>query len=119
VLKHYFSSKGTGYAYDLVDVAEHYKMYVSLMDFWRARFPDRIYDLDYEALTENQEEETRKLLKYCGLEWEEQCLEFHKTERAVKTASSAQVRRAMYQGSSEAWRKYEAHLQPMIQALEG
>jgi hypothetical protein len=119
VFKHYFSSKGTGYAYDLVDVAEHYKMYVSLMDFWRAKFPNQIFDLNYEALTENQEKETRKLLKYCDLEWEEQCLEFHKTERAVKTASSAQVRQAMYQGSSEAWRKYEAHIQPMIRALEG
>ncbi len=119
VFKHYFSSKGTGYAYDLVDVAEYYKMYVSLMDFWRARFPNKIYDLDYEALTENQEEETRKLLKYCNLGWEDQCLEFHKTKRAVKTASSFQVRQAMYKGSSDAWRKYEAHIQPMLQALKG
>ncbi len=119
VFKHYFSSKGTGYAYDLVDVAEYYKMYVGLMEFWRARFPNRLYDLNYEDLTENQEEETRKLIEYCGLVWEDQCLEFHKTKRAVKTASSFQVRQAMYKGSSEAWRKYETHIQPMLQALEG
>jgi hypothetical protein len=94
-------------------------MYVSLMDFWRARFPNQIYDLDYEVLTENQEEETRKLIKYCGLDWEDRCLEFHKTKRAVKTASSFQVRQEMYKGSSEAWRRYEALIQPMLQVLEG
>jgi tetratricopeptide (TPR) repeat protein len=119
MFKHYFSSKGTGYSCDLVDIAEYYKMYVSLMGFWRKRFPNKLHDINYESLTENQEEETRKLIKYCGLNWEDQCLDFHKSERAVKTASSFQVRQAMYQGSSEAWRKYEAHLKPMLQALEG
>ena len=119
VFKHYFSNKGIGYAYDLVDVAGYYKLYINLMDFWRGRFPNQLYDLNYEALTENQEEETRKLLKYCGLGWENQCLEFHKTKRSVKTSSSVQVRQAMYKGSSGAWRKYETHLQPMLQVLEG
>ena len=119
VFKHYFSSKGNGYAFDLVDVAEYYKLYIDLMDFWREGFPNRIYDLDYEALTENQEAETRKLLGYCDLDWEDQCLEFHKTIRGINTASSNQVRQAMYKGSSEAWRKYETHLQPMLQALKG
>jgi tetratricopeptide (TPR) repeat protein len=119
VFKQGFSSKGNGYAYDLVDVAEYYKLYIDLMDFWRGRFPNQFYDLDYESLTENQEEETRKLIKYCALDWEDQCLEFHKTKRAVNTASSFQVRQAMYKGSSEAWRKYEAHIQPMLQALKG
>ena len=89
------------------------------MDFWRGKFPNRIYDLDYEALTENQEEETRKLLEYCNLDWESQCLAFHKTERAVRTPSSVQVRQAIYQGSSQAWRKYATQLQPMLRALEG
>ena len=119
IFKHYFSSKGGGFAYDLVDIAEFYKLYVDLMDFWQGRFPNQIYDLNYEALTENQEKETRKLLNYCGLDWEDQCLEFHKTKRAVKTASSVQVRQEMYKGSSETWRKYETLIQPMIQALKG
>ena len=70
-----------------------------------------------EELTVNQEEETRGLLEFCGLEWEEKCLDFHKTKRAVGTASAAQVRQKMYTGSSEAWRKYENHLQPLIKAL--
>lgn len=112
-----FSNKGPGFTYDLLDLAEYYRMYEGLMQFWRERFPGRIYDLSYEMLTENQEEETRKLLDYCGLEWDERCLEFEKTERIIKTASVAQVRRKMYQGSSDAWRKFEAHLAPLKEGL--
>ena len=96
---------------------EFYKLYVDLMSFWRERFPNTIYDLCYEDLTEYQEEETRKLLTFCGLEWEEQCLDFHETKRAVKTASAVQVRKKMYKRSSEAWRNYEAHLQPLVDGL--
>jgi tetratricopeptide (TPR) repeat protein len=118
VFKQYISNKEVGYAYDLADIAGYYKLYADLMDFWNSRFPGRIYNLDYEALTNNQGEETRKLLEYCNLDWEDQCLEFHKTSRAVRTPSSAQVRQAMYKGSSGSWRKYEAHLQPMLQVLE-
>ena len=94
-----------------------YKLYIDLMSFWRERFPNNIYDLCYEDLTENQEAETRKLLGFCDLKWEQQCLAFHQTKRVVKTASAAQVRKKMYQGSSEAWRKYELHLQPLIKGL--
>lgn len=117
IYKHYFSGQGNGYAYNLDDLAEYYKLYVELMALWREKFPDSIYDIYYERLTENQEEETRRLLDYCGLEWQEQCLDFHKTERAVKTASTAQVRKKMYRGSSEAWRKYRDHLDPLIKGL--
>ena len=68
-------------------------------------------------LTTNQEEETRKLLAYCELEWDENCLNFHKNKRTVKTASSLQVKEKIYQGSSEAWKKYESHLKPLTHAL--
>ncbi|MDE2623468.1 MAG: sulfotransferase, partial [Betaproteobacteria bacterium] len=86
--------------------------------FWHEKFPGRIYDLDYEKLTENQEEETKKLLAYCGLPWEEACLEFEKTDRAVKTASAVQVRKKMYKGSSQAWKKFEKHLGPLKSNLD-
>ena len=99
------------------DLVEFYKLYIDLMSFWRERFSNSIYDLCYEDLTENQEEETRRLLEFCNLEWEEQCLYFHETKRTVKTASAVQVRKKMYKGSSEAWRKYEGYLQPLINAL--
>ena len=117
IYKRYFSTKGHGYANDLVDLAEFYKLYIDLMSFWRERFPDAIYDLCYEDLTESQEEETRKLLAFCDLQWEKRCLDFHENTRVVQTMSAAQVRKKMYQGSSEAWKKYAVHLQPLIDGL--
>ena len=117
IYNHYFSNKGNGYAYDMGNLAEFYNLYIEIMTFWRKRFPDSIYDLSYENLTENQQDETRRLLDFCDLEWEDHCLDFHKTKRAVNTASSAQVRKKMYKGSSEAWRKYEGHLKTLISDL--
>ena len=115
--KHYFFDKGNGYTYDLQDLAEFHKLYIDLMAFWRERFPNTIYELGYEDLTENQQAETRKLLAFCDLDWQPQCLDFHNTKRPVRTMSATQVRQKMYQGSSEAWRKYAAHLQPLIKGL--
>ena len=115
--KHFFPTAGNGYAYDFNDLAEYFGLYKELMSFWHERFPNRIYDIRYEVLTEDQEEETRELLAYCELDWEPQCLEFHKTDRAVKTTSARQVRQKMYRGSSEAWRKYSDHVQPLLDAL--
>lgn len=117
IYKQYFPAKGLGFAYDLKDLGAYYNQYLALMDFWRKKFPDRIYDVNYELLTENQEEETRKLLEYCGLQWEESCLNFHKTDRAVRTASLNQVRNKMYRGSSESWKQYEDFLEPLKKAL--
>ncbi len=116
--RHFFSSRGNRFSNDLGDVARYYRAYTALMRFWHARFPGRIYDLDYESLTENQEPETRELLAAVGLEWEPSCLQFHRTERVVETASATQVRQKMYTGSSAAWRHYEAHLGPMLQELD-
>lgn len=119
IFRLYFETGAHGYGYDMNSLTEYYKMYQELMVFWEDRFPGRIHHIQYETLTENQEEETRKLLAYCGLSWQEQCMDFHLSKRAVATASNQQVRQKMYQGSSAAWRKYEAHLQPMIKQLEG
>jgi len=117
IYKHYFSSAGNGWAYNLDDLAGFYGIYSNIMDFWHQTFPDKIYDLCYEDLTTNQEEETRKLLEYCELDWDENCLNFHTNKRAVKTASALQVTQKMYQGSSEAWKKHEEYLEPLIKAL--
>jgi tetratricopeptide (TPR) repeat protein len=109
--------KENGFSYNLDDLAEFYGLYLEQMDFWHQLYPGKIYDICYEDLTTNQEEETRKLLQYCELDWDENCLNFHKNPRAVKTASSLQVKQKMYQGSSEAWKKHESYLQPLIKAL--
>ena len=111
IYKHYFPAEGHGYAWDLGDIAEFFELYRSYMAYWHERFPGRIYNIGYEALTEQQETETRKLLDYCELGWDPACMEFHRARRTVATSSVTQVREPMYQGSSSAWRRYETLLQ--------
>ena len=113
----YFPVHGLGFTNNLNDLAKFYHLYTDLMTFWHQRFPNKIYDLCYEDLTENQEKETKKLLAYCELEWEDACLNFHENTRRVVTASANQVGQKMYQGSSKSWKKYEHQLQPLVKAL--
>jgi len=118
IYKHFFSDIGNGWAYNFKDLAGFYNLYSEMMAFWHDLYPNKIYDISYEDLTTNQEDETRKLLEYCDLDWDENCLNFHENKRAVKTASALQVREKMYQGSSEAWKKYEAYLKPLLNELK-
>ncbi len=112
-------NKGHLYATDLDDLAFYYKEYVRLMDHWRAVLPpDRFIEIPYEALTDDQEGWSRKIVAFLGLEWSERCLEFYKTERKVGTASNWQVRQKVYKSSKARWRNYEKHLGPLL-ALQG
>ena len=88
------------------------------MRFWKIKFPGQFYELRYERLTENQEEETRKLLGYLELDWEDKLLAFHETERSVHTASNIQVRQEIFKGSSEKWRNYEPWLGQLLNILD-
>ena len=108
--KHDFVGDALSFSFNLTDLGEYFNMYLDLMDFWRNLLPNRIYDLDYEAFTRDQEGETRKLIAHCGLGFEDSCLNFHKSTRLVKTASRMQVRKPVYQGSSKEWEKYRPHL---------
>ncbi len=119
IYRHYFSQDGNGHACDLTDIGRYYRLQQDLMAFWHGLFPGQILDLNYEALTEDQEGQTRALLDWCGLDWEDACLKFHETPGLVRTASSVQVRQKMYRGSSEEWRKYEEFLEPLRVALAG
>ncbi|MGE0846692.1 MAG: sulfotransferase [Flavobacteriaceae bacterium] len=112
-----FAGDNIWFSWDLADLADYYRIYHQTMAFMRQRYPGRFLDLDYEALTENPEEEARRLVAYCGLDWEPACLDFHKTERAVKTASVHQVRQGIYKGSSKSWKRFEKHLAPLIERL--
>jgi tetratricopeptide (TPR) repeat protein len=105
--KHYFTSKYLGYSYSLRDTVAYYGLYKDLMHFWSQSYSERIYNLDYDKLTEDQEPETRRLIEYLGLNWEEACLAPQNNKRSVRTASQQQVRKKVYKGSSQAWRKYE------------
>ena len=115
--KQYFA-KGQHFTYDLDDIARYYINYVKLMDHWDATLPDFVYRVNYEKMITNQEEETRKLLKYCELEWDENCLNFHKNKRAVKTASSEQVRQPIYKKGLNHWKNFEEDLLILKKSLE-
>jgi len=107
---HYGLSQGTlGY---------YYRMYQRLMQHWRDVLPEGVmYEIDYEQLIANQEDETRSLLDYCGLDWSDACMNFQKADTRVKTASLHQVRKSIFSSSVERWRPYEKHLQPLIRIL--
>jgi len=113
-----FSKGGLAFAFDQIDIVEYYKLYENLMDFWQKKFPGKIYELNYDKLTENQELESRKMFNYLGLKWENSVLEFHNNNRVVQTASNIQVRKKMYKGSSQQWKKYKSWLQPMLNNLK-
>ena len=115
--KRYFVSNSLGYCYDLKDVVEYYNLYKDLMRFWQSQYGERIYHLNYESLTTDQENETRKLIKYLGLNWQQTCLSPQKNKRSVRTASQQQVRQKVYQGSSEARKKYEPFLNGAFDSL--
>ena len=115
IYKYYFN--GNYYSYNQEDLAHYFLLYKELMDYWHKIFPNKIHDVCYENLTTDQEKETQKLLEYCELDWDENCLNFYKNKGAVKTTSALQVRQNMYQGSSEVWKKYEQYLKPLIKGL--
>jgi len=118
IYKNFFAGE-IQYAYNLTELGEFYRLYESLMQFWQQQISGGvIYDLSYERLVSEQEQETRRLLDFCGLPWYQDCLTFHKTQRRVETASSTQVRRPIYRDSVARWQKYEQQLAPLKAALE-
>ncbi|MCP4238076.1 MAG: tetratricopeptide repeat protein [Aestuariibacter sp.] len=118
IFKNFFSH-GHHYSYEMTELGQYYKLYQNMMKHWATTLPDFIYDLSYEALVTNQEAETRKLLAYCNLPWNDNCLSFHKTRRSVKTASNAQVRQPIYRDSVKLWKRFEEQLKPLKEAIDG
>ncbi len=115
--KNTFSSKLMDYTYDFDDLANFYNIYDDLMKFWLKKFDNKIFNMDYEKLIENKEQETKKLLKFCDLNWDNNCLDFHKNKRSVSTASLAQVRQPLYKTSVEKWKKYSKNLEDLKKKL--
>jgi tetratricopeptide (TPR) repeat protein len=105
------------YAYDQRDLAQFYDTFVDMIDFWRERVPDWFYEVQYEDLVANPEEETRRLIAACGLEWEDACLSFHENKRKIQTLSVFQARQPISKASVALWQQYEKDLQPMLDAL--
>lgn len=99
-------------------LVHHHRMHTELMRHWDATLPqDRMITVRYEDLVEGQENVTRGLLAFLGLDWEDACLDFHKTDRSVSTASMSQVRRPMYNSSVAGWRRYERQLKTLVDGL--
>ncbi|OJW64078.1 MAG: sulfotransferase [Sphingomonadales bacterium 63-6] len=119
--KNLFASQSAYYAYsyDLMDTARYYARFDRLMTLWERLFPGRVLQLSYEGLVADQEGQTRRLLKHCGLEWDGACLAFHRNTAAVATPSAAQVRRPLNSDAVGKWRTHERALSPIRAWFEG
>ncbi len=107
------------HTYDLGEIGRYYKRYERLMAHWRRVLPaGRILDVRYEDVVADLEQQARRIIAYCGLEWDDRCLSFHKTERPVRTASATQVRRPIYSSAVGRWRVYEKQVGPLLSALD-
>ena len=115
--KHYFSAEGLGYSYDLTDTVKYFKLYFNIMQYWDERYDNKIYHLDYERLTIEQEIETRNLINFLNIGWEDACLSPQTNKRSVRTASQLQVRERVYKGSSRVWQKYSPYLNGIFDEL--
>jgi len=106
------------HSYDLVEIGRYYMNYHAMMQHWREVLPQgAFYEVQYEDLVADTEGQARALIDYCGLEWNENCLEFYKHERGIRTASVTQVRQPIYTSSVARWRPYEAQLKPLLDVL--
>jgi Flp pilus assembly protein TadD len=109
---------GQGFSYDLAELGRHYRRYTELMAHWRSVLPPgAMLDVSYEDVVDDLEGQARRLIDYCGLAWDDRCLDFHKNSGLVRTASAAQVRKPLYRSSVQRWRRYEAELGPLLEAL--
>ena len=113
---HHFSREH-GYSNDLHTLGQYYRSYELLMQHWRSVLPLAILEVRYEDVVSDLEAQARRMIAHLGLEWNEACLSYHRTSRAVQTPSRWQVRQPIYQGSVERWRRYESHLGPLIEGL--
>jgi tetratricopeptide (TPR) repeat protein len=106
------------HTYDMGELGRYYRRYEQLMEHWRRVLPaGRILDVQYEAVVADLEGEARRIIDYCGLDWDARCLSFHETKRRIRTASATQVRQSIYRRAVGRWRAYEKHLGPLLEAL--
>ena len=110
-------AEGQEFTYGLEEVGTYYRDYVDLMDHWDKVFPGQVLRVQYEEVVADLDSQVRRVLDYCGLEFEESCINFHETDRSVRTPSSEQVRQPIYQSGVEQWKNFESNLDPLKQAL--
>jgi len=111
-------AEGQEFTYDLKDLAGYYNNYVELMNHWNSVLPGQILSINYEDVVNNFEESVRKILNYCEIPFEQQCLEFYKSKRSVKTPSAEQVRQPIYKSGMDYWKNYEPYLDDLKNNLK-
>lgn len=118
IFKTNFRGDGHLYSYDLGELADFHNLYTDMMAHWRDVLPGVVHDVRYEDFVADQEGQSRALIEYLGLPWDDAVLSFHENQRQVRTASAAQVRQPMYKGSVDLWTRYGDKLKPLIEKLE-
>lgn len=117
IFKVHFRGDSHRYGYDLGELADFHNLYTDIMAHWQKVLPGVVHDVRYEDFVADQEGQTRALMAYLGLPWDDKVLSFHETDRPVRTASAAQVRQPMYQGSVDLWKRYGDRLKPLLDKL--
>jgi len=117
IFKVHFRGDSHRYGYDLGELADFHNLYTDIMAHWHKVLPGAVHDVRYEDFVADQEGQTRALMAYLGLPWDDKVLSFHETDRPVRTASAAQVRQPMYQGSVDLWKRYGDRLKPLLDKL--
>ncbi len=110
-------AEGQEFTYSLEDIGRYYNAYVKLMDHWDKVLPGFVLRVQHEDVVDDLEKQVRRILDFCGLEFEQSCLEFYRTQRNIKTPSSEQVRQPIYKSATEQWQHFESHLQPLKRIL--
>ncbi|MFT6407311.1 MAG: tetratricopeptide (TPR) repeat protein [Arenicella sp.] len=110
-------AEGQEFTYGLESIGSYYRAYVDLMNHWDSVLPGRVLRVQHEDVIEDLEKQVRRILDYCDLPFEQSCVDFHKTERAVRTPSSEQVRQPIYKSSMQQWKNYQEFLTPLVTSL--
>ena len=110
-------AEGQEFSYTLEDIGRYYQAYLKLMAHWDDVLPDYVLTVNHEDIVDDLEKQVRRMLNFCGLEFEQSCIDFHKTKRNIKTPSSEQVRQPIYKSATEQWRHFEQHLAPLKKVL--
>ena len=117
IYKNHFPGGKINYSYELTKIVDYYNLYSELMNYWNNLLPNFIYNIKYEHLISNPEDEIRSLLNACKLDWNNDCLNFHKNKKIIKTASDVQARSKIYKRSVNSWKNYEKFLKKYFKKL--
>jgi len=118
IYKNFFAADDMNWAFDQSDIGNYYNLHLNLIEYWKSKLGNFIYEVNYEKLVSNKEEEVKKLINFCGLEWDEACLNHHKNKKTpIKTVSISQARKPVYQSSVNSSSNYQVYLSEMFDLL--